>query len=125
MPQLLYSHCVGTFLDSLLDDGDGVAKRQAAKPQPSVVWVHGLQAPPVCFTHNTMQVHNLCRLMRAPARRLWSLHKEALEQAVGKFLSVYHAVPECDLIRLGAHLRTMARREGLGHAEDARPCLAC
>ena len=28
VPQSLYSHRVGTFLDSLLDDADGVAKRQ-------------------------------------------------------------------------------------------------
>ena len=126
VPQHLYSHRVGTFLDSLLDAADDVAKRQAAKAQPGVGWVQGLQAPRVCFTHNTIQVHNLDRLVQTAARRLWSLHTEAPEQAVRKSLSVYHAVTERGLIRWGAHLRTMARRrEGLGHAGDTRPCPAC
>ena len=125
VPQHLYSHRVGTFLDSLLDDANGVAKRQAAKAQPAVGWAHGLQAPRVCFTHNTIRVHNLDRLVQAAARRLWSLHTEAPEQAVRKSLSVYHAVTERGLIHWGAHLHTMARREGLGHAGDTRPCPAC
>ena len=38
-PQHLYSHRVGTFLDSLLDMANGVAKRQAAKAQPGVGWI--------------------------------------------------------------------------------------
>ena len=74
VPQHLYSHRVGTILDSLLGDDDGVAKRQAARARPEVGWVHGLQAPQVCFTHNTVQVHNLDRLVQAAARRLWHLH---------------------------------------------------
>ena len=102
-----------------------MAKRQAAKAQLGVGWVQGLQAPRVCFTRNTIQVYNLDRLVQAAARCLWSLHTEAPEQAVRKSLSVYHAITERDLIRWGAHLRTMAQREGLGHAGDTRPCPAC
>ena len=41
-PQHLYSHRVGTFLDSLLDTADGEAKRQAAKAQPGVGWIRGI-----------------------------------------------------------------------------------
>ena len=125
VPQHLYSHRVGTFLDSLLDDADGVAKRQATRARLEVGWIHGLQTPRVCFTHDTVQVHNLDRLVQATAHRLWLLHTEAPEQAVRKSLSVYHAVTERGLIRWGAHLRTMARQEGLGHAGDPRPCPAC
>ena len=40
-------------------------------------------------------------------------------------LGVYSAVTERGLIRWGAHLRTMARRDGLGLAGDERPCPAC
>ena len=36
VPQHLYSHRVGTFVDSLLDTAGDVAKRQAAKAQPGV-----------------------------------------------------------------------------------------
>ena len=54
VPQHLYSHRVGTFLDAVLDDADGVAKREDARAWPEVGWVHGLQAPRVCFTHNTV-----------------------------------------------------------------------
>ena len=64
VPQHLYSHRVGTFLDSVLGDADDVAKRQAMKAQPRVGCVQGLQAPRVCFTHNTIQVHNLDRLVQ-------------------------------------------------------------
>ena len=113
VPQHLYSHCVGTFLDSPLDTADDVAKRQAAKAQPGMGWVQGLQTPRVCFTHNTIQVHNLDRLGQTTARRLWGLHTEAPEQAARNSLWVYHAVTERGLIRWGAHLRTMARREGV------------
>ena len=42
-----------------------------------------------------------------------------------KSLSVYHAVTEHSLIRWGAHLCTMARREGLGHAGALHPYPAC
>ena len=102
-----------------------MAKRQAAKAQPEVGWIQGLQAPQVCFTHNTVQVHNLERLVETAARRLWGLHMGAPEQAVRKSLSVYHAITERGLIRWGAHLRTMVQRAGLGHAGDTRPCPAC
>ena len=121
VPQHLYSHRVGTFLDSLLDNADGVAKRQA-RARPAMDWIHGLQTPRVCFTHNTVQVHSLDRLVQAAARRLWLLHTEAPAQTVRKSFSVYHAIREHDLIRWGAHLRTMAWCEGVGHAGDPRPC---
>ena len=54
VPQHLYSHRVGTYLDSLLDIADDVAKRQAAKAPPGPGWIQGLQTPRVCFTHNTV-----------------------------------------------------------------------
>ena len=79
----------------------------------------------MCFTHNTVQVHNLDRLVQAAARRLWYLPTETPERPVRKSLSVYHTVTERGLIRWGAHLRMMARREGLGHAGNLRPCPAC
>ena len=72
-----------------------------------------------------MQVRNLDRLVQAAARRMWSLHTESPEQAARKSLLVYHTVTERGLIRWGAHLRTMERRESLGHAGDTRPCPAC
>ena len=58
-PKHLYSHRVGSFLDSLLDTAAGEAKRQATKAQLEVGWVRGLQEPRVCFSHNDVQVHNL------------------------------------------------------------------
>ena len=124
-PQHLYSHRVGTFLDSLLNEADGEAKKQASRARPKVGWIRGLQAPQVCFTHNDVQVHNLDRLVEVSARRLWDLHMEAPEQGGRKSLAVYHAIMERGLVRWGAHLRTMARREGLGHTGDERPCPAC
>ena len=69
-PQHLYSHGVGTFLDSLLDVADGEAKKQPSGARPEVGWILGLQTPQVCFTHNDVQVHNLDRLLEASARRL-------------------------------------------------------
>ena len=122
VPQHMYSRHVGSFLDSLLDTDHGVVKRQkAAKAQPRVGWIQGLQTPRACFTHNTVQVHNLDRLVEIMARRLWGLHTEAPEQAVRKSVLVYNAVTERGLIRWGAHLRTMAQRTSLGHAGDTRP----
>ena len=44
-PQHLYSHRVGTFLDSLLDVADGEAKTQASRARPEVGWIRGLQTP--------------------------------------------------------------------------------
>ena len=72
-------------------------------------------------------MHNLDHLVKTAARRLWGLHMEAPEQVVRKSLAVYHAIAitERGLVQWGAHLRTMARREGLGHAGDDRPCPAC
>ena len=58
-------------------------------------------------------------------RHLWGLHMEAAEQRVRKSVLVYHAVTERGLIRWGAHLRTIARRAGLGHAGDTRLCPTC
>ena len=49
----------------------------------------------------------------------------APEQGARKSLSMYHAVTECGVIRWGAHLHTMAWREGLGDAGDTCPCPAC
>ena len=108
-----------------MDTADGEAKRQAAKAQPEVGWVGGLQSSRVCFTHNDVQVHNLDRLVETAACRLWGLHMEAPEHVVRKSLAVYHAVTERGLVRWGAHLHTMAWREGLGHVGDERPCPAC
>ena len=92
-PQHLYSHRVGTFLDSLLATADGEAKRQAAMAQPRVGRIQGLQTPRVCFTHNTVEVHNLDRVVETAARRLWVLHMKAPEQAVRKSLSCQYITP--------------------------------
>ena len=124
-PQHLYSHRVGTFLDALLDVADGEAKKQASGARPEVGWIRGLQTSQVCFTHNDVQVHNLDRLVETSSRRLWDLHMEAPEHGERQSLGVYSAVTERGLIRWGAHLRTMARRDGLGFAGDERPCPAC
>ena len=124
-PQHLYSHRVGTFLDFLLDEADGKAKTQASGAQPEVWWIRGLQTPQVCFTRNNVQVHNLDCLVEASARRLWVLHMEAPEQGERKSLGVDTAVTERGLICGGAHLRTMARRDGLVQARDERPCPVC
>ena len=109
-PQHLYFHRVGTFLDSLLDEADGEAQKQASRARPEVGWIRGLQAPQVCFTHNDVQVHNLHRLVEVSTRRLLDLHMGAPEQGERKSLAVYHTVMERGLVRWGAHLRTMTRR---------------
>ena len=93
---------VAVVLDSLLDEADGEAKKQAARARPEVGWIRGLQAPRVCFTHNDVQVHNLHRLVEVAAHRFWGLHMEAPEQVERKSLVVYHAVTERGLVRWGA-----------------------
>ena len=62
-PQHLYSHRLGTFLDSLLNEADGEAKKQASRVRPEVGWIRGLQTPQVCLTHNDVQVYNPKRLV--------------------------------------------------------------
>ena len=67
-PQHLYSHRVGTFLDSLLDEADGKAKKQASRAWPELGWIRGLQITQVSFTHNDVQVHTLDCLLEVSAR---------------------------------------------------------
>ena len=69
-PQHLYSHRVGTFLDALLDNADEVAKGQAQVAWPWVGWIWGLQEPRVCFTHNTIQIHNVDHHMQSASHQL-------------------------------------------------------
>ena len=119
------STCTPTASAPFWIPADREAKKQAARARPEVGWIRGLQTPRVCFTHSDARVHNVDRLVETGARRLWGLHMEAPEHVVCKSLAVYHAITERGLVRWGAHLRTMARREALGHARDDRPCPAC
>ena len=105
-PQHLYSHRVRTFLDALLHDADGVAERQAQSAKPRVGWIRSLEEPRTCFLHNGVQLHNLDRHAQL-------LQTGALECPPRKSLDTYHAVGERGVIQWGAHIRTMARCEGL------------
>ena len=126
LPQHLYRHQQGTFLDSVLHDVDEAAKAQALR-QPHPVpagYIAGLHDPQPAFSRDGVQWHDASTVQYRPLCRLYP-QQQLVEYALEVASYAYYATCVASgSLSWGGHLRMVTFRHGLSTATLTR-CAFC
>ena len=128
VPRHLYSHLHGTFLDTVLESVDTVAKDTALSQTPRMGWISPIQEPLVCFENvaeePSHQVHDPVCLLRRGLRA--NVQRAAGRQPVqtDSCFRFYEEIVMRGYLTWAVHLIVVAIRHNLG-TPSASVCPFC